>query len=299
MLMLLITLTLGLVSCTTQTTVIKPTETKGILYKLQKDNKTIYLFGTYHIGDSSTENLNTTVLEALKSSDILMSEVNIFDENYKILKNKLMYYPEGETFRNHISSESINYVERVAADYGYDLNSNINTNIFDICQDISELQLSKNNLSYENAIDSRIQKLAQESNIKIEALESNSEHLNYIYAQDDEFIEYLAITSIFSKGTEPYDIASYKSDLDMYKNGVEAHFENMYKSQGLTGEDDDFYNIMIKNRNLNMYNNIILQSKNSDIIFVAAGLFHLYGDDSLINKFKDSGFDISNCTSGL
>lgn len=97
--------------------------TRGLLWKVENEGNTLYLYGTYHVDQGNLYPFHQEVRKALKSSQTLCLEVDFGDQEGIQEFMEIYYYPEGEGLEDHITPESYAAAVEALAPYGYDESS--------------------------------------------------------------------------------------------------------------------------------------------------------------------------------
>ncbi|WP_054742747.1 TraB/GumN family protein [Cellulosilyticum ruminicola] len=69
--------------------------TKGLLWKVQKGNNTVYMLGSIHIADYGVYPFNHNIVDAYKDSDILGVELNLHNTEGNKYFTDIACYSDG------------------------------------------------------------------------------------------------------------------------------------------------------------------------------------------------------------
>lgn len=81
---------------------------KGLMWKVEKGDNTMYLLGSIHTGYSHLYPINKTVKDIFKESDSLIVEINMLNEQQEDAEAfmALAMYPDGEKLQDNVSEET-------------------------------------------------------------------------------------------------------------------------------------------------------------------------------------------------
>lgn len=98
---------------------------KGLFWKVTNDKNTLYLLGSIHIGISEMYPFRNEVKDAFEQADTLWVEANTItpspeDQQYFM---QMQVYADGTTLKDHISKETYEKLEKVAAKVNFPVES--------------------------------------------------------------------------------------------------------------------------------------------------------------------------------
>ena len=261
---------------------------KGVFYKVEKDNQTVYLLGSIHIGNQSLYPLNDQINKAFEEANNLAVEVDIENleetEFAQIVMQQGMYQDdtvlsdvvEEDVFNEtleHLSALGMN--EEIVNQFQPWLASTI----------LSDVALQGSDLTGEFGIDKHFMDLAKDKNLPIINLESaESQIVSFSSAPVEEQIESLENT------LESFDDIEEELTqlMRIWRSGntdVLAKLREMNQGSDQLAMDE---------RDLLMTDKIedFLNAKDEDTYFVVVGALHLAGDNSIVDLLESRGYSV-------
>ncbi|MDX1806791.1 MAG: TraB/GumN family protein [Paenisporosarcina sp.] len=261
---------------------------EGIFHRIQKDNQTVYLLGSIHIGDQTIYPLNEKIDVAFEKADHLAVEINIGDINETEASQSMMQqglYQDGTTLSSIVEDEVFNDVVGYLSDLGLNEEMINQFQPWFVTMMLSEVALGKSNLTSENGIDKHFITRATEKKLPIISLESvESQIASISSAPVEEQIESLEIT------LDSMDI--YEKELSqllrVWRSGnidVIAHLRDLSEGSDQSAMDE---------RDLLMADKIegFLNADDGETYFVVVGALHLAGENSIVDLLETRGYSI-------
>lgn len=253
-----------------------------------------YIFGTNHILAKSFLEKISGLNEILDSTEQVVGEIDMSDIQTKLeIIKQATFMPEGKTYSRLLDKSEYNKLDSILQK-----DINIGLSQLETISPVSILSLYTiglyNKISgeggYSENIDNHFQEYARAQGKNVVALESLEEQLQLLYyskSLQEQISELLCVTS--SSTT-----IEYLKDLDQcYQNG------DLIGLERIANEDEDGGCPAIpdqrdrigKDRNNNWLKVLpdIMQSKSS---FIAVGCLHLVGEDGLLNRLSEMGYQI-------
>lgn len=94
--------------------------TKGLMWKVENLENTLYLYGTYHVDRGDLYPFHQSVRSMLADSATLCMEIDFGDAEGAQEFMKLYYYPEGDELKNYLTEETYAAVLAALVPAGYD-----------------------------------------------------------------------------------------------------------------------------------------------------------------------------------
>jgi uncharacterized protein YbaP (TraB family) len=261
---------------------------EGIFYRIQKDNQTVYLLGSIHIGDPTIYPLNQKIDVAFEESDHLAVEINIEDINETEASQTMMQqglYQDGTTLSTVVEKEVFNDAVGYLSDLGLNEEMINQFQPWFVTMMLSEVALGKSNLTSENGVDKHFITRANEKKLPIISLESvESQIASISSAPVEEQIESLEIT------LDSMDI--YEEELTqlirVWRSGsidVIAQLRDLSEGSEQLAMDE---------RDLLMTDKIegFLNADDGETYFVVVGALHLAGDNSIVDLLESRGYTV-------
>lgn len=264
-------------------------ECKGYLWVAKKGESQLILVGTIHQSSSKYNLMNKKLKEIIKDADELLVEVDLTDENIEERKKELLSIPNNETIESYLSNDEYSKLESIIKNLNGDFNEIKNKISEGISMEIEELMYKKLGYS-EDGLDLKLMKYAKNNNIKIselEGVEKNLQIRKQIYG-----IDYLKqYINNYSSNFENISKESVEKSLEVFSEGnLEAPEEvvSLLKKQ-----NEQYYNIICKNRNEDIVNKINSLAKCGKKQIVAIGYNHYFGSDSVKTLLEKDGYEIT------
>jgi uncharacterized protein YbaP (TraB family) len=263
---------------------------EGIFYRVHKDNQTVYLLGSIHIGDTTIYPLNQKIDVAFEEADLLAVEINIEDINETEASQTMMQqglYQDGTTLSTVVEDEAFNDAVGYLSDLGLNEEMINQFQPWFVTMMLSEVALGKSNLTSENGVDKHFITRANEKKLPIISLESvESQIASISSAPVEEQIESLEIT------LDSMDI--YEEELTqlmrVWRSGsidVIAQMRDMSEGSEQLAMDE---------RDLLMTDKIegFLSADDGETYFVVVGALHLAGDNSIVDLLETRGYSVES-----
>jgi len=274
---------------------------EGYLWKVTKGDKTVYLLGSIHVGDVSMYPLREEIYQAYESSDIVVTEVDITrqpSEAEMAEIEKLLYYQDGTTLKDHLSPELYESVISIAKEIGMEGEDLKEFETYQVWF-VNTLLSSLTDTSGADAglgVDLHFLMLAQEDKLPTGELESFMIQYGMLAGfspelQEQQLLETITLYEYASQGVDISD-SSTNYLLSIWAEGdLESMDEiaNEIKASSL-----EYYNGMLTNRNVGMTDKIeqYLNEGKYNTYFVIAGALHFAGDDSVLKMLEKRGFTV-------
>ena len=261
---------------------------EGVFYKVQKDNQTVYLLGSIHLGDQSLYPLNEQINTAFEKADHLAVEIDIEDLDEMEVSQTIMQqgmYQDGTVLSEVVEEDVFNdALEQLSA-------LGMNEEIVDQFQPwfvtmlLSEVALQDTALNAEFGIDKHFIDRAKDKNLPIISLESVESQITSISsATEEEQIDSLeyALESIDDSEEELTQL------MRVWRSGNTDVFAQLREMN--QGSDQ----LAMDERDLLMTDKIegFLNEDDKDTYFVVVGSLHLAGDNSIIDLLKTRGYSV-------
>jgi uncharacterized protein YbaP (TraB family) len=261
---------------------------EGIFYRVQKDNQTVYLLGSIHIGDTTIYPLNQKIDVAFEEADRLAVEINIEDIDETEASQTMMQqglYQDGTTLSTVVEEEVFNDTVGYLSDLGLNEEMINQFQPWFITMMLSEVALGKSNLTSENGVDKHFITRANEKKLPIISLESvESQIASISSAPVEEQIESLEIT------LDSMDI--YEEELtQLIRVWRSGSIDVIAQLRDLSEGSDQ---LAMDERDLLMTDKIegFLNAKDGETYFVVVGALHLAGENSIVDLLETRGYSV-------
>jgi uncharacterized protein YbaP (TraB family) len=267
-------------------------ENRGLAWELSSEDGASkgYLMGAMHLANSSFYPLNPSVLKGFDASSVLMVELDdsrIEPEEQQRLLEKYAYYPEGVSYRDHMSEALADKVEVMFSSLGVEgadtIFARYKPGLLGVT--LAAVQAQALGYSVQYGIDSYFLEKGR-FHKKIEELESFEFQMSLIAAlpSDEE-----------SFGDALLNMADFESEWRGLENAwKEGRADELYRLAIGDGLRDfpsleAYYDLLFFKRNIKMADKIG-QCIQTDICFVVVGAGHLVGPNGLVDLLERKGF---------
>jgi uncharacterized protein len=261
---------------------------EGVFYKVEKDNQTVYLLGSIHIGDQSLYPLNDQINIAFEEADHLAVEVDIENLDEMEFSQTVMQqgmYQDGTVLSDVVEEDVFNETLEHLSALGMNEEIVEQFQPWFVTTILSEVALQGTALTGEFGIDKHFIDRAKEKNLPIINLESVESQLASISsAPEDEQIESLEYT------LESIDV--YEEELTqlmhIWRSGNTDVFAQLRET------DQGSNQLALNERDLLMTGKIedFLNAGDGETYFVVVGAAHLAGDNSIIDLLQTRGYSV-------
>jgi len=296
---------------------------KGFLWQTKSGDNTVYMLGSIHIATNDIYPFNEKMLNAYRSADALVVEVNLYDTLGATIYSQLAVYSDGTMLKDHISAEcykkmldlaiSLGYTEEqmeyLKPWYLYTLFSTLATSgsgDFAEVEEAASLGIDYNFMT--NAM------VSQKPILEIEGYEKQTLMLDNFSAGLQEYLLNGSIDSlnaaIFGTADENTSGAEVLSQwLEYWNDGnVEAFNESFDVNEEILGDTfeesldeetkaymEEYYDALLTQRDKGMadYIDKLLKAEGSNTYFVVVGSLHYLSDYSVLDILKEKKYEIT------
>ena len=265
------------------------------LWKAQRADTTIYLFGTIHVPHPYLT-ISSKLKTVMKECDVIKTEIALSEKEVAIAK-RMSYRDDNKTLEEVLPKETFKRLDARLKEISPFLSAKA-MNKFKIWVVSGSLSILKYQLKYreEKAIDKQIYKWALDNNKSTGGVESIEEQLEIFDSfNQQEQIEMLEAT-LDAKDKDPNSTHKLITD---YLNGDGEHIISRFiDSLKTTKVSEDlknrFLDKLLYSRNVRMANRIEkLISKNPKKKYLFAfGTMHFLGQNSVLYYLEKKGFKI-------
>lgn len=275
----------------------KPSE--GFLWKVQKDNKIVYLLGSIHVGDVNLYPLRDEINDAFDQSEVLVTEIDLSKEYGEELEDelvKLIYYTDKTLLKDHVSPATYAKIAKFADEVELDMDEVDVMQVWFINYLISTYYNSYGSqLDAFYGIDLHFTFKAYNKGIANWELESVMDQYKMLQGFSPALQEEMLVAELNAfynddEGNE--DVFTEKELMQMWKDGNIAQLEQLvHETKSFSQE---YYNGLVKNRNIGMVKKIeqYLNSDNEKVFFVIAGALHMVGPDGIVTLLEQQGYTV-------
>jgi len=260
------------------------------VFKVSKNNSSIYIGGTFHILMPSDFPLQDAFYEAYKQADELYFETDIEATNsspkFQAMMMDVMFLKNGESLASQLSASTFKALSEYLSSKGMSIEPFLKLTPTGamLTMTIMEYQARGFTLA---GVDQHLFEKAKADKKSIKWFESIEEQVAFIDSLDandpDQLIAYML---------ESMD------GLDAVVNNLHSAWKQgdmaLLEKTGLTEFEDfpDTYNTFIKDRNAKWMKTILPMFSDNNIEFILVGALHLPGKDGLLTQLRAKGYTI-------
>ncbi len=294
---------------------------KGFLWKIEKGENTVYLLGSIHVANNDIYPFSEKILEAYQSSDALLVEVNLFNQEGSAAFEELSTYTDGTTLKDHVSATCYAETVKLAATLGLSEKITASLKPWYISNYFTAMLSAGSGDTAEAAkaaslgIDINFLTNAYLNGKPIQEIEGYEKQGKMFDDFSAELQEYLLNSSIdglneVMSGAAPIestDASLVTKWLDLWHDGNVGDFLKSYngEDEGIavinTEEDiktkllmEEYNNALLAKRDIGMANYIAdrLQENGKHTYFVVVGALHYVSDYSVLDILEEKGYRI-------
>ncbi|MBD3920543.1 TraB/GumN family protein [Paenibacillus sp. PR3] len=272
-------------------------QSKGFMWKVEKNGNTVYLLGTIHVADKATYPLRPELEAAFKSADYLGVEVDLTQytqEQIGAILDDLGTYKDGTTLKDHVSADTYKGVTAILKGLGAPENTLDKYEPWVVSLTIPSLMISDAGYQAELGIDQYLMQQALKSSKPIVQLETAEQQYGLFDNLSADLQESLLVDAIkaYNDPSSGEDQNAVDALLNMWKTGDETTLLTLTNAQ--QNVDHEYYQAFIADRNKGMTNKIegFLNSTEHKTYFVAVGSLHMIGDDGIVTQLTKDGYTV-------
>jgi len=287
---------------------------KGFLWEVKSGGNTVYLLGSVHLASTDLYPLSYKIWSAYINSDALVVEADIYNTSDLLAMADKMFYMDGSSLKDHLSSETYRKVVEAGLLMGYSEETLALIKpwaLYLLLSNYSILSTSAGDtFSSQLGVDSQFLINAHLYQKPIYAVESIQKQIEIIESFSDGLIEYLIYTGcenllqMRAGKTSSYKFnAELKALYKAWKEGdvhafrklkdIDSTFEAA-ESDEIKAYQEEYNAKMLHQRDDAMaeYIDALLKSEGENTYFVVLGAAHLISDYSVIDRLKNAGYMI-------
>lgn len=267
---------------------------RGYIWEATKDNNTVTLVGTIHLGDNVVNLLNDDIKKIISDTDVLSVEVDLSSNSNIQKMQSASYLPQGETIDNYLSQDEIEKLTSIFEPLNLNINTIETLNSYSLSSLFTNLVYAKAGIAGSgldilmiNEVNSRKIKGDEVEVNELEGADFQLDILDDIFSWEStkEFI------NAYSEDYMKNQITSATNIMEAFKNGDTKPLED--EDLNMKNNSTEEYKIMLTDRNINMTNKIDEIIKDGKKHTVAVGVMHFIGDDSVLKFLEEKGYSIT------
>lgn len=292
---------------------------KGFFWEVKSGGNTVYLLGSIHMASCDIYPLNSEIWKAYNNSNALFVEANLYDQTDTLALSQLMYYTDGTTLKDHVSSDTYQKAVATAALIGIPEETIASLKPWALYMTFSDYAFERisggSNTSVQLGIDMNFltnSVVYQKPIYAIEGLAKQGEIFDSFSAGLQEYLlsNYSNMLSDMvngKAGNDAADLSEYKNTLfDSWKAGDTEGFKALSgedEEEAFTGDLTDQEKAYAKEYNEKIltqrddgmaeYIDNLLKSEGNNTYFVIVGAAHFVSDYSVIDRLEKKGYEVT------
>ena len=261
----------------------------------------VYLMGTMH-AVSRGYILTPELLDVFEEMDALALEINVLDVEDMMDMLDFSFLPQGQTVLDHLSERGLIHLENMIEVYGLDFYSIISMAPFTISSVFMNEVLSMSSLDIPGGVDLLLNLHAWEMGMEIYVLEDWRDVFNNVNNLPADTLERISILTI---APPEQSVEELQYLYEVFRSG---DIDRVLALLSIDGEEEfiggdglpiifediderfDYY--MLEHRDRIMADSIISYLESGRNVFVAAGLAHFIGENSIICFLEEAGYQV-------
>jgi uncharacterized protein YbaP (TraB family) len=263
---------------------------KHCLWEVESGTNKIYLFGTIHYSSSNFFPLPTVVEQAFARSETVMFETDLDEQRSPAGRSNALAastYPASDSLRNHLSPQVYSNVQAylVAAGEKGGLLDSIKP--FMATMTLVDHATRQFGLDSAQSVDGYLWQKARKDKKHVVPLETFKQTLGILANLNDSQQEYMVRETFYEIAETNHIIR----DLTLAWISGETEKADKYVFESLR-KNPELGKILLTDRNKKWMPSIEAQIKRGEKLFIAVGLGHLLGKDSLVDLLSKRGFKV-------
>ncbi len=263
------------------------------LWKIQSDKADVYLFGSIHVGKKEMYPFSKQINDAFNKSQYLVLEIDFL--NPKMLVEVAAMYlngtlPKKQTLENIMNQADLTKLQLALKTFKVPYSSVTNLKPWLIGMNLQLLMFTSKDYKPELGVDIHFAQRALRTKKQVLELESASEQFSYFdnLTMDQQIAFMLGSLEQVSNGQEVVP-----KMVSLWQQGKQQEFSELILGE-MTGskEDQFFYDVFLKNRNIKMADKIAGFIETGKSYFVVVGAAHYIGEDSIIEYLRKKGLEV-------
>jgi uncharacterized protein YbaP (TraB family) len=261
------------------------------VWKVEKNNATVYLGGTIHVLRPSDFPLPKEFEQANAASQILTFEIDLGLMNSpKIISEMIskLSYSDERTIKSELSEETYQQLNQYALSVGISLEFMKKAKPAMLMLNFTMVELQKMGALPEG-VDMFFYKQARKQSKKTDFLETPQDQFGFLaeLGVGDEENFYKKLLKDFQNTQE-----IFSKMIDYWRLGDNEQL-NLLVNDTMKKDSPNMYQSMLVDRNHNWMPKIEEYFKTTEVEFILVGAAHMIGEDGLINLLQQKGYKVS------
>lgn len=271
-----------------------PIKRQGVLFKVVRDGKVSYLFGTIHVGVKSFYPLAPQVSQALAAASQLVVELDTrADDAYQQAVRTYGSYRPGEHVRDHLSADTMARLTDALHAVGITVSSVSRLKPWLLANILMGLELQRSGFERSDGNEFFLLANAKARGTAVAELESADYQLSLFDTLSDADAERYLRESL-SELSDGSSLRKARATIDAWNSGDPAALDALIP-QAINGDtvvSNFTRRTLLGRRNPEMASRIESIMQDGKTTFVGVGLLHLLGADGLPRLLAQRGFHV-------
>jgi uncharacterized protein YbaP (TraB family) len=265
---------------------------QGGLYRVSRDGRVAYLFGTVHVGASSLYPLAPEVRRALARASRVVVELDTrANDAFVLALNRHGSYAPGDNVRRHLAPDTIDQLTEALHDNGVSLASVAQLKPWLLANLLLSMALERDGYRHSEGVEQALLATAQRRGAPVAELESADYQLGLFDTMNDiESERYLRATL---RGLHDGSaVRRAQAVIDAWTSGDPKALDALL-ADATRGDDavaDFTRRVLLGRRNPEMVSHIEQLMRKGSVTFVGVGLLHLLGANGLPQLLAQRGY---------
>ena len=262
---------------------------KPDLWKVEKDGKSSYLFGSIHLGSQDMYPLSKAVKDAYTNSDNLVVEIDLKPGDEAKMQPLVQELGLNMTapLESRLSPKTLAIYKQACTQKSLPCEQFAPFEAWLLSLQLSVMKIQQLGYKEELGIDKHFLSMAHKSNKKVISLETADAQLRMLGGFNQKQQELMLVQSLEATNEEVNQL--FKA----WKVGDDEALVKMFKKDIEKAEAKVIYKTMITDRNHAMAKGIKQELIAGKSLFVVVGAGHIVGETGLVNLLKKDGYKLS------
>ena len=287
---------------------------KGILYRVENGENTVYLLGSIHVGNETMYPLGEVIQTAMESADIFVFECDTSSVEAGEITLKMMFYTDDTRLKDTIPPDVYQKLQKVCKLMGYreqtfqKMRPWAAMAYFSNYATGEKLGVADVNRAYALGVEEIVRAFALKNRKSVGYLETTQGQMEHFESMSAALQSNLLDTAL-SAILHPEDVTGMDSTIEewpvWWREGKGEKFAESYREAGREAEVNEeekaffqeYSDIMLTRRNLSMTDVVegYLTNETAQTYFVTAGLLHVVlEEDGIVGGLKERGYVVEN-----
>jgi len=272
-------------------------ETQPAVWVVRDEDTTIYLFGTLHVRREGARWGGPVAEWALEQAGLVWTETDIpaaGDASIAALVRSLGYEASKPLSRNRdINRVNKDRLRRAAEKTGIAYADLDNMRPWLASVTLAMAPLLRAGYNPDHGVDRAVVEIARKSRKTLKAFETSKDQFGFFAGLSAPLQLELLYQSLDELDKDPQSLRQLEFD---WERGNDAALrENLVDE--VRNSNTELYNVLLKDRNSDWANQIDRQLKDAPgVQFVAVGVAHLVGDESVLHELDNMGYTVTRLT---